>query len=226
MIVGITGANGFVGRNLCQYFQDAGITYRIFDGDVEKWNDLWSFVDAVDFVVHLARKNKGAKYPLLQTNVIGTYNLAVICAEKGKRSVCINSDYSHKGPYKAGNEIGERIVLSVNENMNGQNSLLVLPRLYGPWCRPHYNSFVSTILYSIAKKEPYEHLIDDLETELALLHVDDVCLEIGKLAQSPAYYNYSRLVPTEKYKIKDIIELAEGSDNIFAELVEWYQKNM
>ncbi len=226
MIVGVTGAKGFVGENVCQYLMERGVEVEAFVGDVRSFEDVDKFVRDVDFVVHLARKNKDVDQILLETNVMGTHNVAVACSQRFVRSVCVNSDYPHKSAYKAGNQIGENIVMSINQNMDGRNSLLVLPRLYGPGCKPSYNSFVSTLLYSIAKKQDYEHMIDDPKSVISLLHVDDVCREIESLIKANTYYTYSRLVPTESYTIEKIIEMANGEDNIFAELVEWYSTNM
>lgn len=226
MKVGITGAHGFIGRNLNQFLVENGCEVKTFENDIRIYNDVDEFVREVDFVVHLARKNRDDDLLLMETNVVGTHNVALSCSMRYVRSVCVNSDYPHKSTYKAGNEIGERIVTAINTNMDGRNSLLILPRVYGPWCKPFYNSFVSTLLYCIAKGQEYEHMIDDPKAELGLLHVDDVCREILIMIQASTYYTYSRLIPTENRAIEEIVELAKGKDNIFAELVEWYSLNM
>lgn len=224
MKVGVTGHHGFIGKNLVNFLKAVGHDVVTFNSDLRRRDLAYFFAYDSDYVVHLARKNKGPDDILLEDNIETTFRIALQCTLEKTPSVFISSTYPHKSAYKASNEIGESIVTATNINMGGKNSILSLPKVFGPHCKPHYNSFVSTLLYLIAKKEPYEHLINDIDEKIELIHVDRVCQQIQKMVESEDV-NYISMDPELSLSFREIIKMAKSSNNVFSELVEWYSKN-
>lgn len=152
---------------------------RPFQGNVALAQDFDSLSPSKYFV-HLAALNRcDDEYKILDTNVLGTYNVARHCL-KNRIKLLVAGSTKHYGMYAASKRVSETILTALLP-CGLVGAYLRLPNVFGPHCRPYYNSFVSTILHHISIDEPYEHLIHDPFAEIRLLHVSDLCKAIDTL---------------------------------------------
>ena len=194
MKVLVTGAKGFVGRNLCEalknirdgkdrrekYQQLLPLTVYEYDRDGTQ-DELSSFCSAADFVFNLAGINR-PKDPseFMEGNRgFGEMLLDLLEHHDNKCPVMLSSSVqaSLEGRY-AGSLYGEsklagEELLFDYEKRTGASVLVYrFPNLYGKWCRPRYNSAVATFCDAIANER--EFTVNDPSVELELLYVDDL----------------------------------------------------
>ena len=194
MKVLVTGAKGFVGRNLCESlkairdgkdrrprFQKL-LPLTIYeydrDGTVE---ELSRYCAQTDFVFNLAGVNR-PKDPseFMEGNRGFGEELLDLLAGHGNRCpimLASSVQASLEGRY-AGSEYGksklagEELFFEYGKKADADVLVYRFPNLYGKWCRPNYNSVVATFCDAIANDRPYH--VDDPSIELELLHIDDL----------------------------------------------------
>ena len=194
MKVLVTGAKGFVGRNLCEalknirdgkdrrekYQQLLPLTVYEYDRDGMQ-DELSFFCSAADFVFNLAGINR-PKDPseFMEGNRgFGDMLLDLLEHHDNKCPVMLSSSVqaSLEGRY-AGSLYGEsklagEELLFDYEKRTGASVLVYrFPNLYGKWCRPRYNSAVATFCDAIANER--EFTVNDPSVELELLYIDDL----------------------------------------------------
>lgn len=194
MKVLVTGAKGFVGRNLCEalknirdgkdrrekYQQLLPLTVYEYDRDGTQ-DELSFYCSAADFVFNLAGVNR-PKDPseFMEGNRgFGETLLDLLGHHDNKCPVMLSSSVqaSLEGRY-AGSLYGESKLageeLLFDYEMRTGAPVLVyrFPNLYGKWCRPRYNSAVATFCDAIANER--EFTVNDPSVELELLYIDDL----------------------------------------------------
>lgn len=172
----ITGAKGFVGKNLVEslsYLKDFKIT------QFNKGDDLLTLEEKVlgaDFIFHLAGVNRpqdpkdfiSGNFELTQT--ILSYLLA---AEK-KTPLLITSSTQAllDNAYGESKRAAEEAVRSYKEKSGADVFIYRLPNIFGKWSRPNYNSAVATFCHNIARELPIT--INDPKAIVNLVYIDDV----------------------------------------------------
>lgn len=174
MKVAITGAEGFIGRNLSLRLSEAGhgiiaLTRSSTDAD---W---FAAAAQADAVVHLAGANRPENPADFDTVNVGTADLlasAVTAADRPIRIIVASSAKAGEpGPYGQSKLAGEARLLSLGEDTGAQVHVLRLVNVFGKWARPNYNSAVATFCHNIARRLPIR--IDDPDAPLSLLYIDD-----------------------------------------------------
>lgn len=177
MRIGITGAHGFLGTNLqiLARYENINTTRLERSADVKDPKSFEGFALDCDWIVHLAGCNRSnVPEDLLDINVLGVYNVAKHCLKHNKKLI-VSGSRNRLGMYGASKGVGAKIITQLSrEGLQAIN--LNLPNLFGPFCKPFYNSFVTTMMYSLANNLPYK--IDDPRKELRLVHSRDVCHNI------------------------------------------------
>lgn len=177
MKIGVTGANGYVGKKLCQILSKNHdiVPYYL---DVTESIDEFFLIEC-DAVVHLARKsNRNADQAVLDTNIKGTYNIVSACVEKNKRLVWIGSQgYTKNDAFGVANKIGIEIVKNF-QSLNANLSYMLLPHLFGSEFPPFKHSFISTVLWSIANHKEWKHLVQNKDHLYHLMHIESACTKI------------------------------------------------
>jgi UDP-2-acetamido-2,6-beta-L-arabino-hexul-4-ose reductase len=226
----VTGADGFIGKALCEYLKKSNYNVVRFCRplDVTEYSDvIVALDDAVDCVVHLAGLNKGDDKKLFVDNVDGVLNFAKACLYRQKRFINISSDYEAKSAYRASKRIGNAIVQEMVDNMNLNAVSLVLPKVIGPGCKPFYNSFASTLLYLLAKNKPYEHLIQNKNAKFTYATLDYAVCSITCMIETNKRGLHYCGHDLTSISFPDIIEKANTDDgNYFSETKKWYSQNM
>ncbi|WP_297150336.1 NAD-dependent epimerase/dehydratase family protein [uncultured Ellagibacter sp.] len=194
MKVLVTGAKGFVGRNLCEALKNIRdgkdrrekyqqlLPLTVYEYDRDGTQDVLSFFcSAADFVFNLAGINR-PKDPseFMEGNRgFGEMLLDLLEHHDNKCPVMLSSSVqaSLEGRY-AGSLYGEsklagEELLFDYEKRTGASVLVYrFPNLYGKWCRPRYNSAVATFCDAIANER--EFTVNDPSVELELLYIDDL----------------------------------------------------
>lgn len=170
----VTGARGFVGRNLCIYLRDLGGVEVI---EVMRDTDLSVFKDIpVDCVVHLAGVNRPVEDAhFFRDNSDATE--AVLAAFKPAKSgakflyastIRVVEDTSYAQSKRA----AEECIQTRGAAAGWAVDILRLPNLFGKWSRPHYNSFVPTFIDQILNEKPLT--IHNPNSTVELLYIDDL----------------------------------------------------
>lgn len=196
MNVLITGANGFVGRNLTQRL------YALRDGrdrtrpalridEVLLYTretapeTLAAYCRSADFVVHLAGVNRPQDPEEFTTgNTDLTRTLLAQLRQSGNRCpVLLASSIQARltgryagSPYGQSKRAAEALLRAYSEQTGAQGLIYRFPNLFGKWCRPNYNSVVATFCHNIARDMPIT--VSDPAAELELVYIDDLVDEL------------------------------------------------
>ena len=214
MNVLITGANGFVGKNLTQRLsaikdhrdrtrpalQIEEILLCTRDTSAET---LVGYCQKADFVVHLAGVNRPQDPgEFAAGNTDFTRTLLEMLRESGNRCpVLLSSSIQAsltgryaESPYGQSKKAAEELLLAYGRETGANGMIYRLPNLFGKWCRPNYNSAVATFCHNIANGLPIT--VNDRATELELLYIDDLVEEmLDALEAAPHRCNYDGLTP-------------------------------
>lgn len=181
MKVMVTGANGFIGRNLCQRLSERADIEVATYGRESTIADLPHRLAGADFVIHLAGANRPADpAEFWQSNHALTASLcaAVVeaCAASARRIPILLASSTQAqrsdGPYAQSKRAAEESVAATCRAHGLPAHIFRLPNVFGKWSRPNYNSVVATFCWNIARGLPIE--IHDPAARLVLAYVDDV----------------------------------------------------
>jgi len=210
----ITGAKGFVGRNLVEALKairdgkDKTHPDIVVDEIYEYGRDtditlLDAYCDKADFVFHLAGVNRPKdNAEFMQGNAGFTEQL--LDKLKQYDNTCpvmlaSSIQASLEGRYAASDYgksklAGEQLLFQYGLDTGAQVLVYRFPNLFGKWCKPNYNSVVATFCHNIAHDLPIQ--INDASTELELLYIDDLVEELlCALAGKAHRCDYQGLVP-------------------------------
>ena len=192
----VTGAKGFVGKNLCanlrniqegkdKRFPDLKID-GIFEYDLDSTPEELDYACAhCDFVFNLAGVNRpqnqeefmqgnfGFASTLLDTLKKHENRCPVMLSSSQQASLTGRFGNSEYGRSK---KAGEDLFLKYQEETGAKVLIYRFPNLFGKWCRPNYNSAVATFCNAIANDLPYT--VNDPSVELELLYIDDLVEEM------------------------------------------------
>ena len=173
----ITGANGFVGRNLCANLEVRD-DCEILKYDIGNTRDeLREFLTRADFIFHLAGVNRPKdESEFKEGNADLTQDIVDILGELGKSTPILLSSSTQAelaNPYGQSKKMAEDVVLAY-----GNSYVYRFPNLFGKWCRPNYNSVVATFCHNIAHDLPIQ--INNEAHLMTLCYIDDVVRECIK----------------------------------------------
>lgn len=182
----VTGANGFVGKNLVstlKNIKDGKDKTRSIDiEDIYTYDldstidDLKKYTSDCDFVFHLAGINRPKDTSeFYEGNASFTETLCSLLKEYDNHCpILISSSIqaSKDNDYGKSKKEGEEYLLNHGETMNSKVYIYRLANLFGKWCRPNYNSVVATWCYNVAHDLDIQ--INDESVVLPLCYIDDV----------------------------------------------------
>lgn len=242
--IGITGHKGFIGTNLIDFIQNkAKNTVKIlkFDGDVRNSKQIEKFVSKCHLVVHLAGKNRAEDKEILETNIQGTLNVTNACYSHKKGIICVGTRYSKEDAYLVSKNVCESILTEYNK-IGLQGLHIKLDKVIGPYARPLYNSFVTTLMYNIARDwnltREWASMVKNENEMLELLDVEDVSKWIYSfsdafLTNGAFYVKKFEFWDPIRISMKDLMNLLTGKvvENVSVEhsqkilkIFEWYKE--
>lgn len=172
----ITGAKGFVGKNLIVELRNQGFEDLMeFDVDTDP-NQLDKYASECDFVFHLAGVNRPENPADFMTGNFGFTSQLLDALKKhhSKAPVLITSSIqaAQNNPYGESKKAGEDLLFDYSKETGSKVYVYRLPNVFGKWCRPNYNSAVATFCNNIAHNLPIQ--VNDPNVILNLVYVDDV----------------------------------------------------
>jgi UDP-2-acetamido-2,6-beta-L-arabino-hexul-4-ose reductase len=210
MTILITGANGFIGKNLQVRLKDEGIEYTIYTrGD--SVDVLEKRLNDCDFIVHLAGINRPDSESEFHT---GNAELSQTISELLQKNKCkvpviysssIQAD--QKNPYGLSKKAAEKTFEDLREINGNKVFIYRLPNVFGKWCRPNYNSAVATFCNNIINDLPIK--INDPDAPINLVYVDDVVIDFINIIQNHStetYSNYQEVSTQYKINVGDLVK--------------------
>lgn len=192
----VTGAAGFVGKNLCEALKavrDGKDRTRpelkideIFEFDIASAPaSLDGFCEKADFVFNLAGVNRPKDQSEFMAGNFGFASALLASLEKAKNAcpVMLSSSVQAtligrygQSDYGKSKLAGEELFFDYAKKTGAKVLVYRFPNLFGKWCRPNYNSAVATFCNNIANDLPIT--VNDRKTELELLYIDDLVAEM------------------------------------------------
>ncbi|MDI7189608.1 UDP-2-acetamido-2,6-beta-L-arabino-hexul-4-ose reductase [Leptospira santarosai] len=172
----VTGANGFIGKNLIFQLRE-NKEFKIFSYVRESTKEeLSQWISQADFIFHLAGVNR-PKEPseFKEVNADLTESVCDLLKKKGKKTPIL---FSSSIQAALDNEYGKskleaEHILNRLQFENGNPVFIFrLPNVFGKWCRPNYNSVIATFCYNIIRDLPIT--VNDPSTSMVLNYIDDV----------------------------------------------------
>lgn len=172
----VTGANGFIGKNLCLRLQESSditvVTYCRHD-DLDM---LLSALSEVEAVVHLAGENRPADpdaFKRVNSDLTETLCSALLDIKKTIPLILASSAQAGlHNPYGLSKRVAEQFVENLSKINGNPVAIYRLPGVVGKWSKPDYNSVVATFCHNIANDLPIQ--VNDPLRSINLVYVDDV----------------------------------------------------
>jgi UDP-2-acetamido-2,6-beta-L-arabino-hexul-4-ose reductase len=207
----VTGANGFVSKNLIAELNNRGYN-DIFKCTRETTKEqLEQYTLECDFVFHLAGVNRPKdESEFKKGNLEFTSELLELLKKnKNKAPILFTSSIQAERDnlYGRSKKAAEDILLEYAKQTGGRVYIYRLTNLFGKWSKPNYNSVVSTYCYNVARGLDIQ--INDPEYELNLGYIDDVIEEfLRALENNPTREGEFCIVPvTHKIKLAELAKL-------------------
>ena len=199
----VTGAKGFVGKNLCaqlntikdgkdRRFSELSIE-AVYEYDIDNTaEELDRWCSDCDFVFNLAGVNRPKEQSEFMAGNFGFASTLLDTLKKhgNKCTVMLSSSIQATlagrfgtSEYGKSKKAGEELFFDYSKETGAKVLVYRFPNLFGKWCRPNYNSAVATFCNAFANDLPYT--VNDPSVELELLYIDDlvdemICALLGK----------------------------------------------
>jgi UDP-2-acetamido-2,6-beta-L-arabino-hexul-4-ose reductase len=176
MKVLITGANGFVGKNLRLFLKERPDIEILSFLKEDNITLLYEHISKADFIFHLAGVNRSNDpNEFVSGNEFLTQKLSD-AVKKTTRKIPILYTSSIQvilnTPYALSKRNAENILLNLYQDFKIPVHIFRLPNVFGKWCKPNYNSVVSTFCYNIARDIPIH--INEPNELVSLVYIDDI----------------------------------------------------
>ena len=192
----VTGAKGFVGRNLCTQLKNIRdgkaknygeiVIDEVFEYDIDSTpEELDRYCGEADFVFNLAGVNRPQNSDEFMTGNFGFASTLLDMLKKHGNTCPVMLSSSQQASltgrfgdseYGRSKKAGEDLFLEYGRETGAKVLVYRFPNLFGKWCRPNYNSAVATFCNNIANDLPIR--VNDPSVELELLYIDDLVDEM------------------------------------------------
>ena len=202
----VTGAKGFVGKNLCWALKNiqagkdkthSGLTIEIvYEYDLDSTlEELNQWCAEADFVFNLAGVNRPQNQEEFMQGNFGFASTLLDTLKKHHNTCPVMLSSSQQASltgrfgnseYGRSKKAGEDLFLEYGKETGAEVHVYRFPNLFGKWCRPNYNSAVATFCNAFANDLPYT--VNDPSVELELLYIDDLVDEMISLLEGKAHH--------------------------------------
>ena len=176
----ITGALGFIGKNLVVELKNRGYE-DIFEYDRETDPILLDeYCKEADFVFHLAGVNRPKEQGEFMEGNFGFTSTLLDTLKKYNNNcpIMISSSIQAEldNPYGQSKKAGEDLLFNYSKETGAKVLVYRFPNVFGKWCRPNYNSVVATFCHNVAHDLPIQ--VNDPSVVMNLVYIDDVVSEL------------------------------------------------
>ena len=221
----VTGANGFVGQNLCaqlkniaegkaKWYDLDSEGLEIFKYDIDSTpQELEKYCSECDFVFNLAGVNRPQDPKEFMEGNYGFASTLLDTLRKYSNTcpVMISSSIQAEldNPYGESKRAGEQLMFNYSAETGAKVLIYRFPNLFGKWCRPNYNSAVATFCNNIANGLPIQ--VNDPNVTLNLCYIDDVVDELICAASGKEHKegDFCYVPTVHRVKLGEIVELLE-----------------
>jgi len=209
----VTGADGFIGKNLRVRLREAGHTDVVGITRATSAAGLAEALAGADFVFHLAGVNRPKDPGEFVTGNTGfTQALCDALAASGRRVpvACTSSAQAAlDNPYGRSKKAAEDALLAYGGATGAPVYLFRLTNVFGKWCRPNYNSGVATFCHNIARGLPVT--VNDAAAKLQLVYVDDAVEALVRLLAAPvAEAGFVEAGPVYPTTVGEVVRTLQG----------------
>ena len=212
----ITGAGGFVGRNLVATLHAMGCRDLLLFEKEDTAETLADYCRRAAFVVHLAGINRPKDPSEFYSGNAGLtdtmLHLLAACGSKAPVLVTSSIQAALDNDYGKSKKQAEDAIFAHGKATGAPVYVFRMEGVFGKWCRPNYNSVVATFCHNIARGLPIQ--VRDPAYELPLVYIDDVIACIldvllkGKAEQDPE--GYCRIHPVHRVTLGHLAALING----------------
>ncbi|HBU6573351.1 TPA: capsular polysaccharide biosynthesis protein CapF [Citrobacter amalonaticus] len=205
----ITGADGFIGRNLCLRLQEAGYVNLVKIDRNSSVDELEIGLQEADFIYHLAGINRPKN---IEEFAEGNRNLTqqivdTLLAKRKKTPIMISSSIQAEldNAYGQSKAAAEQQIERYAAESGAAYFIYRYPNVFGKWCKPNYNSFVATFCHNIANN--MDITINDHAASVKLVYIDDVCADAIKLLGGTTESGYKSVAPLYSTTVGEVADL-------------------
>jgi UDP-2-acetamido-2,6-beta-L-arabino-hexul-4-ose reductase len=223
MKIVVTGAKGFIGKNLCVMLRERGYQ-DIVEVDRETPKTVLSeSLGSADFVYHLAGINRPKDEAEFQ---YGNADLTQFIVDELSRSskrtpILLSSSIQadRDNAYGLSKRVAEQFVEQYGQQTQSPYFIYRFPNVFGKWCRPNYNSFVATFCHNI--QNGLDITINDPNVAVNLVYIDDICTSLMALLEGGSESGYKRITPEYPTTVGEVASLLrafkDSRDNLVTE---------
>lgn len=204
----VTGANGFIGKNLLVHLRERQIESVPFTREMSG-QELAVTLQGVDFVFHLAGVNRPKDISEFAEGNTGlTEQFCDLIRASGRQipvlyTSSIQAEASN--PYGTSKRAAEEALLALQKDTGSPVYLYRLPNVFGKWSRPNYNSAVATFCHNIANDLPIQ--INDPSASVCLVYIDDVIKNfLCLLNDRPPGVHWPEITPVYKITVGELAD--------------------
>ena len=209
MKVLVTGANGFIGKNLIISLQrnpEVEVIKFTHDMSLQQLPDLLA---RADFVFHLAGVNRPQDendFAVGNADLTGALCQAIKASGRKIPIVLSSSIQAERNnAYGKSKLMAEMHLLNLHLETGNKVYIYRLPNVFGKWCKPNYNSAVATFCHNISRGLPIQ--VNDPSTKLQLVHIGAVVTSFLKvLWQQPKEQLYVTVDPVYQVTLGELVE--------------------
>ena len=226
MEVLVTGAKGFIGKNLLERLSRVeNLVIHSFDTE-NKIDELEEYIDRIDFIFHLAGINRPENPEEFYKGNRDTIKELINLIEKRELKIPIlvtsSIQVDRDNDYGRSKLQGEMFLREYSERNNVPVYIYRLPNVFGKWCRPNYNSVIATWCHNIANNIDIK--ISDKNISLNFVYIDDVVNtftdHILENKERKAYYEIPISYTKTLGEIADLLySFKENRNNLIIEKV-------
>ena len=212
MKVLVTGAKGFIGRNLISELERReNVEVMPFDIDSPA-EELEEYCRECNFVFNLAGVNRPEHTEEFMEGNFGFASTLVQTLKKYQNTCPIMNSSSIQAaldnPYGKSKKAGEDMLYAYGKEVGAEVYVYRFPNVFGKWCRPNYNSAVATFCNNIANGLPIQ--VNDRSTVMHLVYIDDVVEELLQALDRHPHLNpdgYCYVPTVHEVTLGEIVDL-------------------
>ena len=208
MKVLVTGANGFIGKNLSIWLKRNDIDVLAID--IDNLSKLDEYALQADFIVHLAGINRPMDVKeFYDGNLNSIVRLVeILKSNKKKTPILLSSSTQAEcdNDYGKSKKMGEDFLFDYQNKTGNPVYIYRFQNVFGKWCRPNYNSVVATFCYNIANG--LDISVNDPDIVKEFVYIDDICKTILDLIKSEDYKGSNKILTIKPSYLLSIGELA------------------